>query len=318
MLSLLSIGLFLNNKEIVLLVLSLTLFFMFSEVYSVKGVSSLVKDVNKEKSNKIIAISQLYSVLFPAFAFVFIGFFSDKNEYFIIYSIIGIKILVISLFISSFKKIEKTRPYNVFKLIIDIHRHTLLSLMYNSVSFVGLFMLVPLILIEISHHLGVENHSFKILGVLIGLMSIANLIYSLFLKNKEIQYQVMMRNNVSILCSIWITLSIVYVALKNYDINSHYVLIISIVLVALVLSIDYFSKLWSIGFLNSLRNLSEDKDIPYEKSLYLFNIYKNLGFSFGFLLVYIFSPIINLSYIMIIISIVTIVYSYSLTFKKSN
>ena len=91
---------------------------------------------------------------------------------------------------------------------------------------------------------------------------------------------------------------------------------ISILSLPLVISTDYFSKLWSVGMLNSLKSLSIEEEVEYQKSLFLLNIYKNLGFSFGFLVVFLLSEFIDLPYLIILLSIATIV--YCLLFVSKN
>lgn len=316
LIAIMSISMFVIYSNIHFLILSIILFFMFSEVYSVRGMSSIVENSSEKDSNDIVSLSTLYAIIFPAIAFSIVGILSDINKNIYIYFLFAMQIIVATLFFKNYRKIDKSSGFNLAKLNIKIHSHTFTSFLHNSSGFVGKFILLPLMVLQIAKGLGISGGIFSIFGILVGIMCISNLLYNSVIKMKEINYEKMLVDNVIIISIVWILLSVFYIIIGNEDAGKNTIIVISILSLPLVISTDYFSKLWSVGMLNSLKSLSIEEEVEYQKSLFLLNIYKNLGFSFGFLVVFLLSEFIDLPYLIILLSIATIV--YCLLFVSKN
>jgi hypothetical protein len=177
-------------------------------------------------------------------------------------------------------------------------------------------MLLPMMVLKITKNLEISGRIFSIFGILVGIMCISNILYNSIVKMRDIDYKKMMINNVVILSVIWVILSVFYIIIGINDISKGLMITISLLSLPLLVSIDYFSKLWSVGMMNSLKSLSLVENVEYQKSLFLLNIYKNLGFSFGFLVVFLLSSIVDLPYLIISISVSTIM--YCLLFVSKN
>jgi hypothetical protein len=93
------------------------------------------------------------------------------------------------------------------------------------------------------------------------------------------------------------------------------VIIVNIITILLV---DYFSKLWSIGMVNSLKDHSSHIGVDFNKTLFALNIHKNLGFSIGFFLVFVSYNFINFSFIILGIALVTMIYSNTFLLKNKG
>lgn len=312
---------FLFNQSILIMGLSILLLFMFSEIYSIKGINSLTLNKSKKESQDTISIATLYSIILPSFLFFIVGLFSDKNNDNFLYFLISLQFIVGFLFLTSKKELKNkdNKQFNVFHNVpLSIHTHTFLSLLYNSTSFLGRFLLLPILTIKISDIYGFQDDIFMIFGIFIGLISISNLLYDSIIKSKEINYHKMMSKNVTILSIIWSFLSAFYLIIDYKYIDGTLLNIIVAISILLILFTDYFSKLWSIGFVNSLKEHSSELDFEFNKSLFLFNIYKNLGFSLGFLFVFLLYDIISFGFIILFISLITILYAYTFQIIHEN
>ena len=135
---------------------------------------------------------------------------------------------------------------------------------------------------------------------------------------KTLDYKKLMLNNVLALSIIWISLSILYIVIANYNLSNQIIIALSIVALPLVISIDFFAKLWSIGMVNSLKTLSIEMSVDYKKSLFLLNIYKNLGFSFGFFAIFLLSSFIDFSYVILTIGLINVIYCLKLKSYSKN
>lgn len=303
---------FLFNHSIIAIGCSVLLLFMFSEIYIIKGINSLTKGKEIKESQDTIAISTLYTILMPSIFFFLVGLFSDKNNDNFLYFIIVFQFIIGSIFLFTQKELKNVsnQKFNVFTDIpIEVHAHTFLTFLYSSISFLGRFILLPTLMIEISSVYGFEDNLFMVFGIFIGLMSVTNLIYDSIIKSKEINYYKLMSKNVTFLSLIWLTLSISYLLIMNEYISGLLFNIVIVINIITILLVDYFSKLWSIGMLNSLKEHSNDINIDFNKSLFLLNIHKNLGFSIGFLFVFLLYDIINFSFIISIVALTTIIYA---------
>lgn len=303
---------FLFNHSIITIGFSILLLFMFSEIYMIKGLNSLTKGIEVKESQDTISISTLYTILLPSIFYFIVGLFSDKNNDNFLYFIISFQFIVGSLFLFTQKELKNVsnQKFNVFTDIpFEIHAHTFLTLLYSSISFLGRFILLPTLMIQISSVYGFEDNLFMVFGIFIGLMSVTNLIYDSIIKSKEINYYKLMSKNVTFLSLIWLTLSISYLLIMNEYISGLLFNIVIVINIITILLVDYFSKLWSIGMLNSLKEHSNDINIDFNKSLFLLNIHKNLGFSIGFLFVFLLYDIINFSFIISIVALTTIIYA---------
>jgi hypothetical protein len=311
---------FIFNEKISYLMLAIVLLFMFSEVFNVRGLSSIVSNLSTKMSHDIITISSLYTVIFPAIAFSLVGVLADINENIYIYFIYGMQFLILFLFLISHKNMgkENTETFNVVKLSNSIHKHTLIAFLYSSIAFTGRFLLMPMIIIEITKSLGFTDSVFGIFGIIVSIMCISNLIYNSLFKMKTLDYKKLMLNNVLALSIIWISLSILYIVIANYNLSNQIIIALSIVALPLVISIDFFAKLWSIGMVNSLKTLSIEMSVDYKKSLFLLNIYKNLGFSFGFFAIFLLSSFIDFSYVILTIGLINVIYCLKLKSYSKN
>lgn len=304
---------FISYNQIYLFVIATMSIFVFAEIYSIIGLNSIVTE-NKTDKN-ILNLSMLYMIIIPSLSIFFVGILINNTVNNFLYFVVFIEIFIGLLMISNNKNIkykDNIGKFNILKLPIKIHQHNFLSLLYNSSCFIGSFFLLPLFVLEISKIYNMESYVFSLFGFLIGVMSILNILYSSIIKNKIINYSNLMFTNVVLLSLIWILLSSFYYLISSFSLSSISINVICIISFFLILSIDFLSKLWSMGFIHILNETSEIHSIDLKKSLLLFNLYKNIGFSIGFFLSYVFFEFIGFYLLIIILSILTILFSYYL------
>lgn len=273
-----------------------------------------IAEKNNVEWTKLVGFSYVLWVVLSVFAVVFSGIIADNNLKYFIYFLMFLIFFVFIYFLINNKKELKSNAKIIFKKIKTpktVYLQSMLSTLCNLTSFFWFRFLFPVFLYSVAIKYWLDKNIFSIIWIFAWVIALLNLISKKEInlpKNKDL-----MINNYLIYVFCWFLFWVLFYTFLKID-NKIFEYIIIFFVIILNIIMEFSSKLWSIWFIQTLKdqasfysNKEENSDI-YNSYLTTFVIFKALGWTLAFWLAYLLYSILNLENIIIIFSVISIIY----------
>lgn len=276
-----------------------------------------IAEKNNIDNTKLIWFSYILWVVLSIFALPFLWLVADKNISYFIYFILILIFFIFSYFLFvNFKKQTDSNwwkeEFIKIKTPKTVYLQSLLSTLCNSTSFFWNRFLLPLFIYNVALKYWFDKNVFSIIWIFAWLIALLNLISkktSSISRNKDLMF-----NNYLIYILCWFLFWVSFLLFLKLN-NSFLEIFLIIFVIILNILMEYSSKLWSIWFIQTLKDQSNyynkvDKQSfdYYNSYLTTFMIFKSLWWFIWFWLAYILYFTFNLEFIVIIFSVISIIY----------
>lgn len=198
-----------------------------------------------------------------------------------------------------------------FKAPMSIYVLCLLSSLYNATAFVGKRFIVPLLVLKSSEKLGLSDSVFTNLAMIAGFMALISLIKPKGVNSFSSKKLMLVNFHIGMI--FWIVMTFGFYWIEHVSKDLMIVIIGLLLLTYLVLEVT--TKLWSVGFINELKVLSECDSIEekyhndtYQKYLNIYMYMKNIGSALGFFIAYLIYNEVGIIITMTILASLAICY----------
>ncbi|MDP5039024.1 MAG: hypothetical protein NWP80_01095, partial [Candidatus Gracilibacteria bacterium] len=274
-----------------------------------------IADKNKINPTKLIGFSYILGVVIAVLLLPFFGLIADDNLIYFTYFLMFLITVIFFYFLIINYKEFKTKTivkFEKFKTPKTVYLQSLLSALCGITVFFGVRFLFPVFLYSVAVKYGLDKNIFSIIGIFAGIIALLNLISKKEInlpKNKDL-----MINNYLLYVFCRFLFGILFYVFLQLD-NKIFEYIIIFFVIILNIIMEYSSKIWSIGFIQTLKEQSHfyQKDpnkvnLTYNSYLSTFVIFKALGGALAFGIAYLLYFILNLEIILIIFSVISIIY----------
>ena len=278
----------------------------------------VLSDKTGDSYTTIISVNSMLALFFAGVSLPLFGYIGGFGS-----SVLFSVLLVIVLY--SYRLGRNVKPSHAkdgsafkVKLSYEIKIMAFLSFSMSSVAFLSRRFVLPVLVMKISQHLGMEDRALYIFGTVMGFVAL----FTMLLRGRNSGSEstgFMFRSYYFVLIG-WALISGI---LMMNEIKTSYIVFACF----LVLWVDYYARIWSITFV-SYSSLIADKDNmssfnPSRLMGYMSvqTIYKSIGSAFGFAVAALLYNYIDLGSILLsmcIISLLVGLFSHSLMKKKMD
>lgn len=182
--------------------------------------------------------------------------------------------------------------HNRLDIPASIYAQCLLSFCYNAVSYFGRRLAVPLLVIEAGRRFGFSDSLFSVLGLTVGLLALLGLVSQRVKGTGGMSPRTLMFLHYFIGIVTWLMVGLGLYAVEHFTEAALTWTLMALMVV--MLGAEISSKLWSIGFMESIKlealrygNACGKQTTDYQHAfLGVFLWMKNLGAGTGFILAY--------------------------------
>lgn len=238
-----------------------------------------------------------FGILFSAFTLYVVGLIADQNFNHAL-SGLALCLVFVAILLSKNSPNKKVDPGvdsdfgSKINIPYSVYAQCCLSFCYNGVSYFGRRLAIPLLVIEAGDRFGFSDSVFSVLGLTVGLLALLGLVSQRVKGRGTMDPRLLMFLNYFFGLAAWLSIGLGLYAVEHF--SDHTLTITLIGLIVIMLAAEVSSKLWSVGFMESIKleAIRYGDGCQYRTTelqhafLGVFLWMKNLGAGAGFILAY--------------------------------